>query len=233
MDLLEPEKFLFRSGGNQQWVLTPVYYRKLCSWHHSKMKIWKHFLIGMVFYIMVRIYSFNIIFSHSFHKFYLAPTMYSTFKKTRSCHAVPSLHGRGENVETLTDFIFLGFRITVDSDCSHEIKRHLLIGRKAMTKLDSILKSKYVSLSTKALIVKAMVFPVVMHRCENWTIKKVEQWRTDAFKLWFFRRLLRVPWTTRRSNQSILKEVNPEYSLEGLMLKLKFQYFGHLRELTH
>ena len=105
---------------------------------------------------------------------------------------------RREKVEAVTDFNFLDFRITADSDCSHEIKRHLLIGRKAMTKLDSILKSKYVSLSTKVLIVKAMVFPVVMHRCENWTIKKAEQLRTDAFKLWFWRRLLRVPWTTRR-----------------------------------
>ena len=133
---------------------------------------------------------------------------------------------RREKVEAVTDFNFLDFRITADSDCSHEIKRHLLIGRKAMTKLDSILKSKYVSLSTKVLIVKAMVFPVVMHRCENWTIKKAEQLRTDAFKLWFWRRLLRVPWTTRRSNRSILKEVKLEYSLEGLMLKL--QYFVHL-----
>ena len=228
MDLLEPEKFLFRSGGNQQWVLTPVYYRKLCSWHHSKMKIWKHFLIGMVFYIMVRIYSFNIIFSHSFHKFYLAPTMYSTFKKTRSCHAVPSLHGRGENVETLTDFIFLGSKITVDGDCSHEIKRCLPFGSKAMTKLDSILKSNDIILLTKIHIVKAMVFPVVTYGCESWTIKKVERWRTDAFELWCWRRLLRVTWTARRSNQSILKEINPEYSLEGLMVKLKLQHFGHL-----
>ena len=113
-------------------------------------------------------------------------------------------------MEAVTDFNFLGFRITVDSDCSHEIKRHLLIGRKAMTKLDSILKSKYVSLSTKALIVKAMVFPVVMHRCESWTIKKSKPQRTDAFKLWCWRGLLRVPWTVRRSNQSILREINPD-----------------------
>ena len=174
MDLLEPEKFLFRSGGNQQWVLTPVYYRKLCSWHHSKMKIWKHFLIGMVFYIMVRIYSFNIIFSHSFHKFYLAPTMYSTFKKTRSCHAVPSLHGRGENEETLTDFILGGFKITADGSCSHEIKRYLLLGRKLMTNQDSVLKSRDITLLTKVHTVKTMIFPVLTYGCESKTIKKAE-----------------------------------------------------------
>ena len=124
--------------------------------------------------------------------------------------------------------IFLGSKITVDSDCSHEIKRHLLLGRKAMTKLDSILKSRDITLSTKVHIVKAMVSPVVMYRYESWTIKKAECWRTNAFKLWCWRRLLRIPWTSRRSNQSILKEISPEFSLEGLMLKLKFQYFGHL-----
>ena len=112
--------------------------------------------------------------------------------------------------------------------CSHEIKRHLLLGRKAMTNLDSILKSRDIALPTKAHLVKAMVFPVVMYGCERWTIKKAEGWRIDAFELWCWRRLLRVPWTARRSNQSILKEINPEYSLEGLLLKLKLQYFGHL-----
>ena len=129
--------------------------------------------------------------------------------------------------------IFLGSKITVDSDCSHEIKRHLLLGRKAMTKLDSILKSRDITLSTKVHIVKAMVSPVVMYRYESWTIKKAECWRTDAFKLWCWRRLLRVPRTARRSNQSILKEINSEYSLEGLMLRLKLQYFGNLMQRVH
>ena len=131
-------------------------------------------------------------------------------------------------METVTDFIFLGSKITADGDSSHEIKRYLLLGRKAMTNLDSILKSRDITLPTKVHLVKALVFPVVMYRCESWTIKKAEHRRTDAFELWCWRRLLRVPWTARRSNQSILKEISPEYSLEGLMLKLKLQYFGHV-----
>ena len=130
--------------------------------------------------------------------------------------------------ETMTDFIFLGSQITANGDCSHEIKRCLLFGRKAMTNLDSILKSGDITLPTKVHLVKAMVFPVVMYGCESWTIKKAECQRIDVFELWCWRRLLRVPWTVRRSNQSILKEISPEYSLEGLMLKLKLQYFGHL-----
>ena len=128
----------------------------------------------------------------------------------------------------LRDFFFSGSKITADGDCSHEIKRCLLLGRKVMTNLDSILKSRDITLSTKVHLVKAMVFPGVMYRCESWTIKKAERQRNDAFELWCWRRLLRVPWTARRSNQSILKEISPEYSLEGLMLKLKLQYFGHL-----
>ena len=124
-------------------------------------------------------------------------------------------------METVTDFIFGGSKITADGECSHEIKRHFLHGRKAMTNLDSILKSRDVTLPTKVHIVKAMVFPVVMYQCESWTIKKAEHRRMDAFELWCWRRLLRVPWTARKSNQSILKEISPEYSLEGLMLKLK------------
>ena len=134
----------------------------------------------------------------------------------------------GETIETVTDFIFLGSQITVDGDCSHEIKRCLLLGRKAMTNLDSVLRSRDKTLPTKIHVVKAMVFPVVMYRCESWTIKKVEHQRIDAFELWYWRRLLRLPWTARRSNLSILKKISPEYSLEGLMLKLKLQYFGHL-----
>ena len=130
-------------------------------------------------------------------------------------------------METVTNFIFLESKITVDSDCSNEIKRRLLLGRKVMTNLDSVLKSRAITLPTKVHLVKAMVFPVVMYRYESWTIKKAEHRRIDAFKLWCWRRLLRVPWTAR-SNQSILKDINPEYSLEGLMLKLKLQYFGHL-----
>ena len=129
----------------------------------------------------------------------------------------------GETTETVTDFIFLGSKITADGDCSHEIKRPLLLGRKAMTNLDSILKSTGITLPTKVCLVKAMVFPAVMYECESWTIKKAECGRFDAFELWCWRRLLRVPWTARRSNQSILKEISPEYSLEGLMLKLKLQ----------
>ena len=131
-------------------------------------------------------------------------------------------------METVTDFIFLGSKITADGDYSHDIKRCLLLGRKVMTNLDSILKSRDSTLSTKVHLVKAMVFPVVMYGCESWTIKKAECQRIDAFELWCWRRLLRVPWTARRSNQSILKEIIPEYSLEGLMLKLKLQYFGYL-----
>ena len=130
--------------------------------------------------------------------------------------------------ETLADFIFLGSKITADGDCSHEIKRCLLFGRKVMTSLDSILKSRDITLPTKVGLVKAMVFPVVMYGCESWTIKKAECRRSDAFELWCWRRLLRVPWTARRSNQSILKEISPRISLEGLMLKLKLQYFGYL-----
>ena len=134
----------------------------------------------------------------------------------------------GETVETVTDFIFLGSSITADGDCSHEIKRHLLLGINVMTNLDSILKSRDITLPTKVHLVKAMVFPVVMYGCESWTIKKSECQRIDAFELWCWRRLLRVPWTARRCNQSILKEISPGCSLEGLMLKLKFQYFGYL-----
>ena len=131
-------------------------------------------------------------------------------------------------MKTVTDFILGGSKITADGDCRHEIKRRLLFGRKVMTNLDSILRSRDVTLPTKVRLVKAMVFPLVMFRCKSWTIKKAECRRTDAFKLWCRRRLLRVLWTARRSNQSILKEISPEYSLEGLMLKLKFQYFGQL-----
>ena len=131
-------------------------------------------------------------------------------------------------MEAATDFVFVGSKITVDTDCSHEIKRRLLLGRKVMTNLDSILKSRDVVLPTKVHLVKAMVFPVVMYGCESWTIKKAECQRMDAFELWCWRRLLKVPWTPRRSIQSILKEISPEYSLDGLILKLRLQYFGHL-----
>ena len=134
----------------------------------------------------------------------------------------------GETVETVSDFMFWGSKITADGDCSHEIERRLLLVRKFMTNLDSILKSRDVTLPTKVCLVKAMVFPVVVYRCESWTIKKAEHRRIYAFELWCWRRLLRVPWTARRSNQSILKDISPECSLEGLMLKLKLQYFGHL-----
>ena len=133
-----------------------------------------------------------------------------------------------ETLETVTDFILGGSKITVDGDYSHEIKRHLLLGRKAMTKLDSILKSRDITLPTKFHIFKAIVFPIVMYGCDSWTIKKAECRRFDAFEMWCWRRLLRVPWTARRSNQSILKKISPEYSSEVLMLKLKLQYFGHL-----
>ena len=134
----------------------------------------------------------------------------------------------GETMETVTDFIFLGSKISSDGDCSHEIERCLLLGRKVMTNLDSILKSRDITLSTKYHLVKAMVFPVVMYGCESWTIKKAEHRRIDAFELWCWRRLLRVPWIAKKSNQPILKEISPGCSLEGLMLKLKLQYFGHL-----
>ena len=134
----------------------------------------------------------------------------------------------GETVEPVSDFLFLGSKITADGDCSHEIKRHLFLGRKIMTNLDSILKNRDITLPTKVCLVKAMVFPVVMYGCESWTVKKAECQRIDAFELWCWRRLLRVPWTARRSNQSILKAISPGCSLEGLMLKLKLQYFGHL-----
>ena len=145
---------------------------------------------------------------------------------------VTSWQTDGETMKTVTDIIFLGSKITADGDCSHEIKRHLLLGRKTMTNLDSMSKSRDIALLTKVTIVKAMVFPVVMCRCESWTIKKTEHQITDTFELWCWRKLLRVPWTARRSNQSTLKEISPEYSLEGLMLKLRLQYFGHLMGRT-
>ena len=138
----------------------------------------------------------------------------------------------GETMEAVTDFTFLGSKIIVDGDCSHEIKRCLVLERKAMTNLDSILKSRDTTLPTKVHLVKAMAFPVVMYGCESWTIKKIEHQRIDAFELWCWRRLLRVPWTERRSNQSILKEISHEYSLEGLRLKWKLQYIGHLIRRT-
>ena len=133
-----------------------------------------------------------------------------------------------EIVETVADFILWGSKITADGDCNHEIKRRLLLGRKVMTNLDCIIKSRDITLLTKVCLVKVMIFPVVMYGCESWTIKKSESRRIDTFELWCWRRLLRVPWTARRSNQSILKKISPEYSLEGLMLKLKLQHFGHL-----
>ena len=136
----------------------------------------------------------------------------------------------GETVETVSDFIFLDSKITADSDCSHEIKRRLLLGRKVMTNLDSIFKSRDITLPTKVHLVKVMAFPVVMYGCESWTVKKAECRRTDAFELWCWRRLLRVPWTARRSNQSFLKEISPGCPLEGMMLKLKLQYFGYLMQ---
>ena len=134
----------------------------------------------------------------------------------------------GETVETVSEFIFMGSKITADGDCSHKIKRCLLLGRKVITNLDSIFKSRDITLPPKVRLVKAMVFPVVMYGCESWTVKKAERRRIDAFELWCWKRLLRVRWTARRSNQSILKEINPGCSLEGMMLKLKLQYFGHL-----
>ena len=138
----------------------------------------------------------------------------------------------GETMETVADFMVWGSKITADGDCSHVIERHLLLGRKVMTNLDSILKSRDITLPTKVHLVKAMVFPLVMCGCKSWNIKKAECRRINAFELWYRRRLLRVPWTARQYNQSILKEISPEYSLEGLMLKLKLQYFGHLMQRT-
>ena len=146
--------------------------------------------------------------------------------KTTASGPITSWQIGGETVETVADFIFLGSKITANGDCSHEIKRHLLLGRKVMTNLDSLFKSREITLPREVRLVKAMVFPVVMYGCESWTIKKAESQRIDVFELWCWRRLLRVPWTARRSNPSILKEISPEYSLEGLMLKL--QYFGYL-----
>ena len=141
--------------------------------------------------------------------------------------SITSWQTNGETLETVSDFIFLGSKITADGDCSHEIKRRLLLGRKVMTNLDSILKSRDLTLPTKVHLVKVMVFPVVMYGCESWTVKKAEHRRIDAFELWCWRRLLRVPWTARRSNQPILKEISPGCPLEGLMMKLKLRYFGH------
>ena len=151
-------------------------------------------------------------------------------QKTKIMASGPITSGQidGETVETVSDFILMGSKITTDGDCSHEIKRRLLLERKVMTNLDSRLKSRDITLPTKVCLVKAMVFPVVMYGCESWTVKKAERRRIDAIELWCWRRLLRVPWTARRSNQSILKEISPGCSLEGLMLKLKLQYFGHL-----
>ena len=153
-----------------------------------------------------------------------------TIQKTKiiASGTITSWQADGETVETVADFIFLGSKTAADGECSYEIKRHLLLGRKVMANLDSILKSRDITLPTKVHLVKAMVFLVVIYGCESWTVKKVECRRIDAFELQCWRRLLRVPWTARRSNQSILKEIGPEYSLEGLMLKLKLQYFGHL-----
>ena len=148
--------------------------------------------------------------------------------KIMACGSITSLEINGERVETVSDFISLGSKIPADGDFSHEIKRHLLLGRKVMTNLDSIFKSRDITLPTKVRLVKAMVFPVVIYGCESWTVKKAEPRRIDAFELWCWRRLLRVPWTARRSNQCVLKEINPGGSLEGMMLKLKLQYFGHL-----
>ena len=150
------------------------------------------------------------------------------FTKLMASGPITSWETDGETVETVSDFIFLGSKITVDGDCSHEIKRHLLLGRKVMTNLDSIFKSRDITLPTKVHLVKAMVFPVITYGCESWTVKKAERRRIDAFELWCWRRLLRVHWTARRSNQSILKEISPGITLERMMLKLKLQYFGYL-----
>ena len=155
----------------------------------------------------------------------------SAFKKLRSWHLVPSLHGKQKGKkEAVTDFLFLGSKITGDGDCSHEIKRRLLFGRKAMTNLGSVLESKEITLPTKVCIVKAMVFPVIMYECESWTIKKAECQRIYAFELWCWRSLLRVAWTERSSNQSILQEINPVEPSEVVMLQLKLQYCGHLMQ---
>ena len=158
------------------------------------------------------------------------PGLKLSIQKTKIMASGPitSWQINGETMETVTDFIFLGSKITEDGDCSHEIKRCLFLERKVMTDPDSILKRRDITLLTKVRLVKATIFPVVMYGCESWTIKKAEHRRTDAFELWYWRRLLRVPWIARRSNQSILKEISPEYTLEGLILKLKLQYFGHL-----
>ena len=154
--------------------------------------------------------------------------------KIMACGPITSWEIDGETVETVSDFILGGSKITADGDCSHEIKRCLLLGRKVMTNLDSTFKSRDLTLPTKVHLVKAMFFPVVMYGCESWTVKKAERQRINAFDLWCWRRLLRGPWTARRSNQSILKEINPGISLEGMLLKLKLQYSGHLcEELTH
>ena len=150
--------------------------------------------------------------------------------KIMASDPITSWQINGEKVEIVADFIFLGSKITADSDCSHEIKRCLLLGRKAINNLDSMLKSRGVTLLTKVHIVNAMVLSVVIYGCESWTIKKAEHWRIDSFEYWCYRRLLKVIWTARRSNQSVLKEINLEYLLEGLMLKLKLQYFGHLMQ---
>ena len=152
--------------------------------------------------------------------------------KIMASSPITSRQADRETMETVTDFIFLDSKITADGDCSHEIKRRLLLGRKVMINLDRILKSRDITLLTKVRLVKAMIFPVVIHGCEIWTIKKAEHQRIDAFELWYWRRYLRVPWTAKRSNQSILKEISPEYSLEGLMLKLKLQSFGYLMRRT-
>ena len=149
-------------------------------------------------------------------------------RKIMASGSITSWQIDGGKMEMVTDFTFFGSKITANGDCSHEIKRRLLLGRKVITNLDSILKSTDITLPTKVRLVKAMVFPVVMYGCESWTVKKAKHQRIDAFELWCWSRLLRVPWTARRSNQSILKEISPEYSLEGLMLKLKLHYFGHL-----
>ena len=162
------------------------------------------------------------------------PGLRLNIKKTKIMAPSPitSWQINGETMETVTDFLFLGSKITEDDDCSHEIKRCSLLGRKAMTNLDSVLKSRDITLPKKVCLVQAMVFPVVMNECESWNIKKAECWRIDAFELWCWRRLLRVPWIARRWNQSVLKEISPEYSLETLMLKLKLQCFGHLMQRT-
>ena len=162
----------------------------------------------------------------------IASTQEDEKTKTVASGSITSWQRDGETMETATDFISLSSKIAADGDCSHEIKRWLLLQRKAMTNLDSILESKDITLLTNIHLVKAMVSPVVMYGCESWTVKKAERRRVDAFELWCWRRLLRVPWTARRSKQSILKEISPEYSLEGLMLKLKLQYFGHLIRRT-